>query len=147
MGDIRLIWDPSTATADFNIVDHSLELGHDLETAILISLFTDATASPDDVIPPDISKDPRGWWANIYETQPIGSKLWQAFWRVRNDDTLNWARNTAQIALQWMIDDGVAQSVTVQPQFYGSGGLALTIYIVEPSGDNSVYRYAWAQER
>ena len=47
----------------------------DLQTAILISLFTDAQASPDDMIQ-DGSGDPRGWWGDLGSSKPIGSKLW-----------------------------------------------------------------------
>lgn len=146
MADILLRWDNSIAHADINMSGPSLELGHDLETAMLISLFSDATADPGDLLPPDMSKDPRGWWADLYNGSKIGSKLWQVPGRVRNQDTLNFAKDTAQKALQWLIDDGVAAAVSVTPKFYGSGGLRLDIAITEPSGIVTPFTYAWSQE-
>jgi phage gp46-like protein len=144
--DISLVWDPVNARADFAMTGAGLALGNDLETAVLISLFTDQAADPADLMPPGEGADPRGWWADTYETpDQIGSRLWQVFWRVRNQDTLNWARDTATRALQWMIEDGVATAIQVVPQFYGQGGLALSIAITEPSGNTSPFRFAWDQ--
>ena len=142
--DISLVWDAVNGRADFAMDGATLATGDDLQTAVIISLFTDAVADPADFMPDDERLDPRGWWADTYEApDQIGSKLWQAFWRVRNQDTLNWARDTATRALQWLIDDGVAASVEVIPSFYGKGGLALSIIITEPSGRTSPFRFAW----
>ena len=147
MSDVRLIWNNLTGYADINLVGSSLELGHDLESAVIVSLFSDHVADPGDVLPSDMSKDPRGWWADTYDTpDQIGSKLWQVFGRVRNQDTLNFARDTATKALQWMIEDQVAASVTVEPSFYGSGGLQLNVAIAQASGTLSRFIFAWQQE-
>jgi phage gp46-like protein len=146
VGDIRIVWDPATGTGDFAMLGAALALGNDLETAVLISLFTDQVSDPDDIMPEAQKADPRGWFADSYEDDQIGSKLWQALWRQTVPDTLNWARDTASKALQWMIDDGVASAIDVTPQFYGKGGLALTIVITEPNGKRTPFSYAWAQE-
>ena len=123
-----------------------LETGHDLETAALISLFTDGQADPGDVTPRDLDPDPRGWWADTYNSDRIGSKLWQVMGRVRNQDTLNFARDAAAKSLQWMIDDGVASAVAVRPSFFGSGGLRLDIAITEPTGTVNQFAFIWSQE-
>jgi phage gp46-like protein len=142
--DASLVWDPPNARADLVVFGAGLLTGNDLETAVLISLFTDHEADPGDILP-RTEFDRRGWWADRYETpDKIGSKLWQAFWRQRVPDTLNWARDTAQQSLQWMVEDGVASAVAVVPSFYGSGGLALHIAVTQPPGV-SVFRYAWDQ--
>ena len=120
--------------------------GDELQTAVLISLFTDQLADPDDVLPPGQAADPRGWWADTYEADQIGSRLWQVFWRVTNQDTLNWANDTATKALQWMIDDGVAASVNVSTQFLGKGQIGMQVVITEPSGKRTSFTYAWQQE-
>ena len=146
MTDILLTWNNTTGQADISMSGADLATGHDLETAVLISLFTDQAADPGDVLPTDISNDPQGWWADIYTGDPIGSKLWQLKGRVRNQDTLNFARDAATKALQWMIDDAVASAIKVAPKFYGSGGLELDIAITQPSGAVSEFSYAWSQE-
>jgi phage gp46-like protein len=158
VGDIRIQFDNANGTGDFVMVGPSLQLGNDLETACLISLFTDAQADPDDNLPEAfLAGDPRGWWADTYlatedptlaviPNDRTGSKLWQVTLRPRNQDTLNWAQNIASLALQWMIIDGVATAVNVTAQFIGQAGIGLIITITEPTGQSSIYRYAWAQE-
>lgn len=156
MGDIRIVWDNTIGYGDFRMVGPSLELGHDLETAVLISLFTDCAADPEDVIPDSERADPRGVWFDTYARfedpllapiagDRIGSKLWQAFWRIRNQDTLNWAQDQASIALQWLIVDGVAASIDIEAVFVASG-VGLLIAITEPTGQVTRFSYAWRQE-
>lgn len=146
MADARLIWDPVKMRADLSMSGSALDTTHDLETAVLISLFTDHVSDPGDVLPVDRNKDPRGWWADTYETPDlIGSKLWQVMNRVNTQDTLNFARDTAVKSLQWMIDDGVASAVDVTCGPL-RGGLRLDISITEPSGAVTPFTYAWQQE-
>jgi len=121
-------------------------LGSELESAVLISLFTDALADPEDQLPPGQANDRRGWWADSYETDPIGSKLWQVSWRQTTQDTLNWARDTVQKALQWMLDDNVASDLAIDLQFLGKGRMGMGIVITEPSGQRTAFSYAWQQE-
>lgn len=145
MGDITLTWNPATGTADITIVGPSLQLGNDLETAVLVSLWSEQTADPGDVLPVNTSNDPRGWWADAYNTpDQIGSKLWQIFNRIRNQSTLNDAQDFAQKALQWLIDDGVASAVSVTPSFYGSAGIGLVATITQPSGTVTQFSYVWS---
>lgn len=48
-----------------------------LDTAVIISLFTDRRALEDDATP-DFTENRRGWWGDTYDAQqrPIGSRLW-----------------------------------------------------------------------
>jgi phage gp46-like protein len=144
MGDLTLTWNPATGTADINMVGPSLQLGNDLETAILVSLWSEQTADPGDILPVNTNNDPRGWWADAYNApDQIGSKLWQIFNRIRNQQTLNDAQDFAQKALQWLIDDGVASAVSVAPSFYGSAGIGLVTTITQPNGTVTQFSYVW----
>jgi phage gp46-like protein len=154
-GDVAIVWDPTTGSGDIVMSGGDLLTGHALETAVIISLFTDARADPGDIVLD--TDDRRGWWADTYAaledpTLPtiggdrIGSKLWQAFARIRNQDTLNWAANEAQRALAWMVTDGVAQSVTATAYFTSQGGIGVRPVITRPDGSTYRYDYAWAQE-
>jgi phage gp46-like protein len=151
--DIRLVWDPISGTADFNMLGPALELGHDLETAVIISLFTDRQADPGDIV---YDTDPRGWWADTYAAfedpaltplpdDRIGSKLWQVFARPRNQDTLNWLRDETTKSMAWMLTDGVASAIDVQPLFTTSGGVG-AIVTITANGVPTVYNHAWSQE-
>jgi len=146
MGDIRIVLDPVTFAGDFAMSGGDLEQGNELETAVLISWFTDQVADPDDVLPPGQAADPRGWWADTYEGDQIGSRLWQIFWRITNQDTLNWANDIATKALQWMIDDGVAASVSVDTQLLGKGQIGMSALIIEPTGKQTAFTYVWQQQ-
>lgn len=86
--------------------------GSDLYTAALISLFTDAAASDDDVIP-DGSKDPRGWWGDT----AIGSKLWLLSRVKATADIPARAKAYIQQATQWFLDDDVASSINVATEW------------------------------
>ena len=144
MADLTLVWNPATGTADLAMCGPSLKTGNDLETAIIVSLWSDQTSDPGDILPVNTNSDPRGWWGDAYNApDQIGSKLWQIFNRIRNQQTLNDARDFATKALQWLIDDGLAVSVSVSPRFYGSAGIALSITITSLSGVVNQYSYAW----
>lgn len=146
MGDIAIVFDPVSFTGDFAMSGAGLLLGNELQTAVLISLFTDGVASPDDIMPPSQVNDPRGWWADTYTNDPIGSKLWQAFWRQTTPGTVNWLNDTANKAVQWMLDDGVASSVTVNAQLLGPGRIGFSGTIIEPSGRPTPFSWVWKQE-
>ena len=60
-GDIYILWDNSNAQGDWTLATGDVQTGQDLETACLVSLFTDKLATPD-FVPTDGSSDRRGWW-------------------------------------------------------------------------------------
>lgn len=49
--DIRMTYDNISQAGDFVVTKGDLATDRDLETAVLISLFTDRRASDDDVVP------------------------------------------------------------------------------------------------
>ena len=146
MPDIATIWDPANGRGDFVVVGPDLQSGSDLETAVLISLFTDRRADPGDVIP-DGSGDPRGWWGDSFLPRPIGSKLWLIDRAKQTDQTLTRAKDYAQDALQWLVDDGIAGSVDVAASWPAPGFLGLRIVIRQGPGADPVnlnYQWAWS---
>jgi phage gp46-like protein len=87
-----------------------------LQTAIIISLFTDRRANADDVIP-DGSNNKRGWWADAFpdiDNDKIGSRLWLLHREKDMQSVVNRAYDYAVEALQWLVEDGVARRVEVQ---------------------------------
>lgn len=94
------------------IPGQGLVTGSDLYTAVLISLFTDAAAGPDDIIP-DGSRDPRGWWGD----PSIGSKLWLLMRSKATSTVLALAKTYIEQALQWLIDDGVVAKIEVTTEW------------------------------
>lgn len=150
MADITTVWVPLDGRGDWQLAGADLESGDDLTTACYISLFSDQLASADDVIPdsmPGGTPDRRGWWGDEGETVPIGSKLW-----LLNRSTLTTAvallaQNYIAEALQWLIDDGVAASVSVSTQIQTPSMLGAVIQIFKTGSTKPVtlkYSWAWA---
>ena len=87
--DIKIKFNPETLEGDFEYKTGDLTREEGLGTAVLISLFTDRRADPDDNI--DNPDDKKGWWGDLAPNKgdKIGSKLWQ-FDRSKTDqNTIN----------------------------------------------------------
>lgn len=152
MTDIALAWNPAEMRGDWQITPGDLKIGSDLETAVLVSLFTDRIADPDYVAPPGSPQERRGWWGDTYEVaaggSPIGSRLWTLNRVVRSDAVTipNRARDICREALQWLIDDGIAATVNISTGWVAgtSNVLAIRIGITEPNGVATPFNYQWA---
>ncbi|HLN23876.1 MAG TPA: phage GP46 family protein [Patescibacteria group bacterium] len=116
MTDIATLWSPAEGRGDWAISGADLQSGDDLVTAVLVSLFTDAAARPDDVIP-DGTTDPRGWWGDLGEDVPIGSRLWLLDRSKATAEVLLKARDYIIEALQWLVDDGVVESFDIATEW------------------------------
>lgn len=118
-----------------------LVTGADLQTAALISLFTDAEAGPDDVIP-DGTTDPRGWWAG-----PIGSKLWL---RSRSKATATLPaliKDDIEQALAWMIDDQVVAAIDVAVEYATTAMITAQVLFRRSNGARAALRFSRLWER
>jgi phage gp46-like protein len=148
MSDIAIVWNAAEARGDWDTTPHDLATGSPIESAVLVSLFTDRRASADYVDPdPNGVPDLRGWWGDTYEPSLIGSRLWQLNRSKITDQTtvLNRARDYCQEALQWLIDDGVAASVTVQTFWASINALGILIDIKSPGSVPPLrFKYSWA---
>lgn len=143
MADITTVWVPLDSRGDWVIDGAGLQSGNDLETAVYISLFTDRLANADDVIP-DGTTDRRGWWGDEGESVPIGSRLWLLSRSVLTTAVALLAQNYITEALQWLIDDGVAASVSVTTQIQKPTMLGAVIQIFKTDGTTVTLKYAWA---
>jgi phage gp46-like protein len=123
-----------------------LQTGNDLETAVLISLFTDRIANADDFIP-DGTGDPRGWWGDLDEATPIGSRLWLLDRSKQKQEVLNNARDYIVEALQWLVDDGLVASIDVQTEWTRASFLGAQITLYQPAGPQIPLTYAWAWQQ
>jgi phage gp46-like protein len=144
MTDLAIAWDSANFRGDWVIANGGLATGSDLESAVLVSLFTDRIASPD-FVPTDGTNDRRGWWADTYESAPIGSRLWQLARAKKTDQTtlLNQARDYCREALQWLLDDGVAGAVDVVTYWLSATTMGIQIRITRPQGTTFQYSWSW----
>jgi phage gp46-like protein len=116
---------------DWSFVAPDLETDDGPHTAVLLSLFTDALAHDDDVLPDiDQQGSRRGWWADTDAPEgPLGSRLWLLVREKETEDVRLRAEFYAREALQWMIDDEFADRIDVTATWAERGRLDLHIQI------------------
>lgn len=156
MTDLALTWDPEAAAADLAITANDLASDEGLETAVLLSLFTDRAAEPGDVLP-ERDTDRRGWWADalpVVDGDKLGSRLWLLARSKATPDVPSRVEEYAREALAWLTEDRVASKVDVIAEFLrdtaGSAiGWALGVDVYRPDRSDPVsFRYgaAWAAQ-
>lgn len=122
-GEIKIIWDTDIAEGDFLFEDNDLSIEDGLETAVIISLFTDARANPEDQLPDPRSDDRRGYWGDTFpeiDGDKTGSRLWLLSREKTIQETLNRAKQYAEESLQWMLDDMVASKLEIETERVGT---------------------------
>lgn len=144
MSDISTLWNTETQHADWAMNGFQLQSGADLTTAVLISLFTDRTANPDDVIP-DGSGDPRGWWGDD-PRHPIGSRLWLLSRSKETQQVLALAQDYVAEALQWLVDDGVVAKFDILCQWTRPSMLGIQVMAYKINGTTTSMNFNWAWE-
>jgi len=143
MPDIRIVWNAAQGIGDWSVAVDDLDTSDTLQTAVLLSLFTDKRA-PDDL--KIYSADQRGWWGDTYSDRALGSLLWTLERAIKSDgpEVLRRAEGYCSDALQWLIDDGVAATITVTASWISETNLGVYIVITQPSGDVARYTWAWS---
>lgn len=131
MADIAIVWRNGHGSLALNGPD--LLTDNSIETAVIISLFTDRHAQPSDPIP-DGTTDRRGWWADSFRKRPIGSRLWLLGREKTLESVLERARTYADEALAWMKLAGLVKSVTCTASRVAHDRLQLSVSLVLPDG-------------
>lgn len=112
---IRSVNEGVPPSFDWLLDTPSLKGEDGLQSAIIISLFTNRRANDDDVIP-DGTNNKRGWWADAFpdiDNDKIGSRLWLLHREKETQSVVNRAKDYVEEALQWLVDDGIARRVDV----------------------------------
>lgn len=105
---------PLTIVVDGRTIPLGLDSAEPLVRAVVISLFTWRRANPDDDLPGDLRM---GWWGDSFPSVPndrIGSRLWLLSRAKLTGETVIRAKEYAEEALAWLVDDGVAARVDVE---------------------------------
>ena len=122
-----------------------------LETAVIISLFTDRRASAEQ-IPVELPQDDlRGYWGDISNAttaNQTGSLLWLLAREKQLPQVLGRAQQYCREALAWMVEDLVATRVEVAAEFVAQGWMLILVDIFRPTGSPVRYRfnYEWAAQ-
>lgn len=143
MADILLQWQNQLGVGDITTV--GADLGIDptgLETAVLMSLFTDRRVEDDDLPPGEF--DRRGWWGDaLSETgDEIGSHLWLLSREKQLPSVLVRAEGYAQESLAWMVTDGVVRETEVMAEWVADGFLAIRVQLRLPDRSAAEYQFS-----
>ncbi|PHM60612.1 bacteriophage protein [Xenorhabdus stockiae] len=144
MSDITSWWNVKNIHADWLAGRGDIVTGNDLQTAIIISLFTDRQARADDAID---GTDRRGWWGDSSADYQIGSRLWLLHRQKLTTAVALTAEDYAREALQWMLDDGVASAIDIHTQIVWPDRLNMMIRYQRPGRNNEDLRFFWVWER
>jgi len=134
--DASGFYDLGISGSDFTDVDG-------LQTAVDVSLLTDARADASDVPDPF---NRRGYIGDILtssEGRSLGATLWIYSQSRLTTEDLNSIRIDAQNALLWIIQDGVARSVSVSVERTGIREVKANIDIVTNEGKEERYTVLW----
>lgn len=138
-------FDTGGENLDLEIEDGDLKADRGLQTAALISLYSDKRLDLEQL--PRGHTDPRGWWADAISDvrgDQIGSRLWrlEASGKITTSSVVEF-ENLLADAFEWMIEDGLASEVLVGAQRNGLNELSGSISIVKPSGENIPFDFLW----
>lgn len=142
--DIALRYDPAEQWYDLALEDGDLATDEGLHTAVVLSLFTDRRAHEADRLPDGVG-DRRGWWADAYHARPRGSRLWLLSREKEEASVLRRAKEYAEEALAWIVEDRIAERLTVEAIHLRRGVLQLRIQIWR-GGEAALdrqYEYVW----
>ncbi len=142
MSDLLLAWDGTGRLLDLRVAAPDLAIdGDGLQTAVIVSLFTDRRVEPEE-LPPGES-DRRGWWGDVLNRDAgalRGSRLWLLRREKRTPEVLQRARAYAEEALAWLVDVGAAGAVHVAAAWLGEL-LALGITIDLRDGTSREWQF------
>ena len=144
--DAALVWKENEF--DLEIKNQDIVRDDGIRTSVIISLFTDKRVSSDEVTSED--PDQRGWWGDMFpevDQDQIGSRLWLLQRAKQTNETLSRAKEYAEESLQWMIEDGVAASVTVVVEYLQRGWMKISVDVKRPRSTLSFrYEFNWQFE-
>lgn len=129
----------------------ALQLEDTLSSAVIISLFTDRRAGPDDRLPYG-QTDRRGWVGDEFmgagfdqQRTGWGSLLWLYYSTKTVAEVLEASRFTARESLAWMVDAEIASRIKVEALWAGprEDRLALRVTIYQADQLQPVYDVLW----
>lgn len=143
MADISLNF-KADLTIDLTIENNDLQTDEGLETAVLISLFTDSRPENTKINLPSGRDDLRGWWGDQFleeSTDQTGGELWLYLRGKRTNQTIKNIEDSCKNALNWLIIDGIAQSVNVTTIIENQFDVLIQIEILRPNNNIENYKY------
>lgn len=148
-GDIRLSLEDGAGTLEVRQNDLDRDAG--LETALLVSLFTDRRATLEQVRAAGMDEsDLRGWWGDEGEEEPIGSHVWLLGRAKVTPETMTQFREYALQAWEWLIQDGAAEAIDAVVERADLEAIRITVTVKRPRAAENVnfrWYYNWQAQQ
>jgi phage gp46-like protein len=145
--DAIIAWDEANQVFDISIGDNGdLATDIDLKTSLLISILADRRSLNNDSIP-----NSRGWVGDAIKEESatiIGSRIWLLGRRKQTNQTLQELEIYAQEALDWYVDQGIAEDYNLQVfhQDKLRGITGLDVELIRPEGNIlKTFNFTWEQ--
>ena len=148
MNDIKLFLNNVVSEAIAPRIENGDFVADDgLETAVIISLFTDARVSVEQLPPGEVNQ--KGWWGDKVsdvDQDKIGSRLWTLSRAKRTTQTLRQYEDYSKEALEWMKEDGVAATINAAAYYdVVTKFLMMNLEIVRPK-ETTKYKVNWDKQ-
>ncbi len=142
-------FDVGTDCPDLVIENGDLKPDNGLETAALISVWSDRRVSLEEL--PRGESDRMGWWADLIsepEGDKIGSRQWvlERLGKVNNANAVE-QESILKEAFEWMLEDGIAARVVVSAARTENDRIEGSVRIFRPNGDNIPFKFIWDGQR
>lgn len=130
----------------FDEVNGDLLTSDSLENAVVISIGTYARERKLGKVA-NLKPNVGGWWGDaLDEKGTLGGYLYEAFPGKLTDDTARRVEKLCDEALEWILDDGIAQSIYHSVEIIDNETMSLTIGITRPDGSQDgpyMYELKW----
>ena len=129
---------------DIRLEDGDFIADDGLETVIITALFTDKRVRNDQL--PDFATDKRGWWGDMVsevDQDRIGSRLWTLARSKISNETLRLYEDYSREALQFLIEDGIANQIEVSASYNDNFHLILSINVRRPNKEETKFNLLW----
>lgn len=118
-----------------------------LESVVLLSLFTDAEATQQEIKAAGLDRQ-QGWWADADSLREpgvrrMGSKLWLLSRGKTTLETLRRAEGYIRDSLTWLIDKGIVATVSVVTTRPRPGVVGIDLTLTRPSKLLPAYKRFW----
>jgi len=146
--DIKISWSSTLLEGDLGFENNDLEQDAGLETAAIVSLFTDRRAADDDLLP-DPERGKRGWWGDLVsgiEDDKIGSRLWLLEREKTTEETLVRAKQYILESLAWMKEDGITNKIEAKVERQGTVTTPILAFLVKIYRDNSTLNISFNEQ-